>query len=54
MKNAFTIPKQSAFAKEPAQQRKIDGSKKGGRRRAAAMDIITATYIQRKQKGSYL
>jgi hypothetical protein len=45
--NAFTIPKESVFAKSAAQDRKIAGSRKGGVIRAASMDVITATYLKR-------
>lgn len=47
MTNAFTIPKESIFAKSAALDRKIAGSRKGGTRRAASMDVITATYLKR-------
>lgn len=46
--NAFTIPKQSIFAKDAALDRKIAGSKRGGTIRAASMDVITATYLNRR------
>ncbi|MFM7011487.1 MAG: hypothetical protein ACKO0Z_19520 [Betaproteobacteria bacterium] len=48
MSNAFTIPKQSIFGKSAAMDRKIAGSRRGGTIRAATMDIVTATYLNRK------